>query len=53
MIGLIPGVLQQASQDVSDQHYNLARSTTASRRYSDTLTRMRSKLRPLITKTMS
>jgi integrase len=53
MIGVIPGVLQQASQDVSDQHYNLARSTAASRRYSDALSMMRSKLRPLITKTMS
>ena len=53
MIGLIPGVLQQASQDVGEQHYNLARSTAASRRYSDALSMMRSKLRPLITKTMS
>ena len=32
-IGLIPGVLQHASPDVSEQHYNLARSVEASRRF--------------------
>jgi hypothetical protein len=52
MIGLIPGVLQHAP-DASERHYNLARATLASRRHSDALSRMRSKLRPLITRTMS
>ena len=32
-IGLIPGVLQHASPDVGDQHYNLARSMQAGRRF--------------------
>ena len=32
-IGWIPGVLQHASPDVSDQHYNLARSMQAGRRF--------------------
>jgi integrase/recombinase XerD len=43
-IGLIPGVLQHASPDVSDQHYNLARSTAASRRHSETLLTLRMSL---------
>ena len=32
-VGLIPGVLQQASPEVGERHYNLARSTEASRRF--------------------
>ena len=38
-IGLIPGVLQHASPDVSDQHYNLARSMKAGRRFATHLCR--------------
>jgi integrase/recombinase XerD len=45
-IGLIPGVLQHASPDVSEQHYNLARSTAASRRHAATIAKMRAKLHP-------
>ena len=32
-IGLIPGVLQHASPDVGEQHYNLSRSMQAGRRF--------------------
>jgi site-specific recombinase XerD len=45
-IGLIPGVLQHASADVSE-HYNLARSIEASRRLAGCLSKTRSRLRPL------
>ena len=38
-IGLIPGVLQHASPDVGEQHYNLARSVEASRRFAAHLSR--------------
>jgi integrase len=44
-IGLIPGVLQHASPDVSDQHYNLARSMQAGHRFTAHLSKARSKLR--------
>ena len=44
-IGLIPGVLQHASPDVSDQHYNLARSMQAGHRFAAHLSKARSKLR--------
>lgn len=44
-IGLIPGVLQHASPDVSDQHYNLARSVQAAHRFAAHLSKARSKLR--------
>ena len=44
-IGLIPGVLQHASPDVSDQHYNLARSMQAGRRFAAHLSEARNKLR--------
>jgi integrase/recombinase XerD len=50
-IGLIPGVLQHASPDVSDQHYNLARSVQAGRRFAAHLSNARSRLRPLSMKT--
>lgn len=43
-IGLIPGLLQHASPDVSDQHYNLARSVQASRRYAANLSKIRAGL---------
>jgi integrase len=46
-IGLIPGVLQHASPDESEQHYILARSVEASRRFAAHLARTRAKLRPI------
>jgi hypothetical protein len=49
-IGLIPGVLQHASPEVSEQHYNLARSVRASRRLAAHLADVRNRLRPLATK---
>lgn len=45
MVGIIPGVLQHASPDVTDQHYNLARSTAASRRHSEAVSNIRSGLK--------
>lgn len=48
-IGLIPGVLQHASPDVSDHHYNLARSMRAGHRFAAHLSKTRSRLRPLST----
>jgi len=45
-VGLIPGVLQHTSADVSDQHYNLARSTMASKRHAATFANIRMKLAP-------
>jgi integrase/recombinase XerD len=50
-LGLIPGVLQHASPDVSDQHYNLARSVQAGRRFAANLANAKNRLRPLSTKT--
>jgi integrase len=52
-IGLIPGVLQHASPAVSEQHYNLARSMEASRRFAEYLARIRAKLRPIRTRNES
>ncbi len=49
-IGLIPGVLQHASPDVSDRHYNLARSVRASQRYAAHLSKTKSRLRPPATR---
>lgn len=46
LIGMVPGVLQHASPEVGEQHYNLARSTTASRRHSAHVTELRARLRP-------
>ena len=46
-IGLIPGALQHASPDVSEQHYNLAQSVGASRRFAAHLVKTRAKLRPI------
>ena len=48
-IGLIPGVLQHASLDVSE-HYNLAQSIEASCRLAGYLLKTRSRLRPLFKK---
>ena len=47
LIGLVPGVLQHASPEVSERHYNLARSVEASRRFAAHLARTRAKLRPI------
>jgi integrase/recombinase XerD len=44
MIGLVPGVLHHTSPDVSDRHYNLARSTEASRRHGSTIAHLRKQL---------
>jgi integrase len=49
-IGLVPGVLQHASPDVSDQHYNLARSMQAGHRFAAHLSAARIRLRPVSTK---
>jgi integrase len=48
-VGLIPGLLQHASPDVSEKHYNLARSVEASRRFVAHWAQTRGKLRPLVT----
>jgi integrase len=47
MVGLIPGVLQHTSPEVSEQHYNLARSMEASRRFAAHLSKTRDRLRPV------
>ena len=47
-IGLIPGVLQHASPEVSEQHYNLARSMQAGQRFAAYLLEARSKLRSVL-----
>jgi integrase/recombinase XerD len=47
LIGLVPGILQHASPDVSERHYNLARSVEASRRFAAHLEKTRAKLRPI------
>jgi integrase/recombinase XerD len=47
-IGLIPGVLQHSSPDVSEQHYNLARSMQAGRRFAVHLSEVRNKLRSVL-----
>ena len=49
-IGLIQGVLQHASLDVSEQHYNLARSVEASRRFAAYLSKLRGRLPPISTR---
>lgn len=49
LIGLVPGVLQHSSPEVSEQHYNLARSAAASRRHGEAITKMRTALRPPLT----
>jgi integrase len=46
-IGLIPGVLQHVKPEVSEQHYNLARSMQARRRFAAHLANARNRLRPL------
>jgi integrase len=44
-VGLIPGLLQHSSPDVSEKHYNLARSVEASRRFGVHLAQTRGTLR--------
>jgi hypothetical protein len=44
---LIPGVLQHASPEVSDQHYNLARSIRAGQRFAAHLATAKNRLRTL------
>jgi hypothetical protein len=46
-IGLIPGILQHAPPEVSEQHYNLSRSVQASRRFAAHLAEARNRLRSL------
>jgi integrase/recombinase XerD len=46
-IGLIPGVLQHASPEVSERHYNLARSVKAGQRFAAHLAKQRARLRPV------
>jgi len=45
-VGIIPGVLQQASPEVGEQHYNLARSAAASRRFASHVTAFRKRRGP-------
>jgi len=49
-IGLIPGMLQHVSLDTAQEHYNLAKSVEASRRFAAHLAKTRAKLRPVKTK---
>ena len=50
-IGLIPGVLQHASTEIGERHYNLANAIKASQRFAQHLASNKNKLRPLATKT--
>ena len=45
MVGLTPGILQHATPETSDRYYNLSRSMSASRRHSETLSALRTRLR--------
>jgi hypothetical protein len=49
-IGLIPGMLQHVKSEVSEQHYNLARSMQAGRRFAAHLAEARDRFRPIATK---
>jgi hypothetical protein len=46
-VGLIPGVLQHASPEVGERHYNLAKSVEASRRVGAHLAKLRLRLKPV------
>jgi integrase/recombinase XerD len=46
-VGLIPGMLQHASPEVGERHYNLARSVEASRRVVAHLDNLRARLEPI------
>jgi hypothetical protein len=52
-IGLIPGVLQHASPDPGERHYNLKRTMQAFRRNAAHLANARNRLRPLATQSAS
>ncbi len=45
MVGIIPGLLQHTSPEVGQQHYNQARSATASRRHVEQVESRRERLR--------
>lgn len=45
-VGLIPGILQQTSPEVGEQHYHLARSAAASRRFASHVTAFRKRRGP-------
>jgi integrase/recombinase XerD len=47
-VGLIPGMLQHASPEVGEQHYNLARAVEASRRHGAHRAEARNRLRPIL-----
>ena len=47
-VGLIPAVLQHASPEMSQRHYNLARSVEASRRFAAHLAQTRGKLQSIL-----
>ena len=47
-ISLIPRVLQHASPDTNEQHYNLARSVQAGQRFAAHLANARNRLRTLV-----
>jgi len=47
-ITLIPGMLQHASPEVGERHYNLAQSVEASRRVAAHLAETKSRLRPIL-----
>jgi len=49
-IGWIPGMLQHVKPEVSERHYNLARSVQAGRRFAAHLDNVRNRLRPLATR---
>jgi integrase len=46
-VGLVPGILQHRSPETADRYYNLARSASASRRHSETLSALKERLRPV------
>jgi hypothetical protein len=46
-IGLLPGVLQHVSLEMSEQHYNLAGTVEASRRVGAHLAALRRRLKPM------
>ncbi len=48
-IGLIPGVLQHASPEVGERHYNLANAIKASQRLAEHQASVKDRLRPLTT----
>ena len=49
-IGLIPGVLQHASPEVNEGHYNLSRLAKAGQRFAAHLAKERERLRPIARK---